>query len=314
MDRAINHPVGKVTEALLQWRYRNPLEDEQGLAEELRTPFTELCDTQATKFSHGRVLLAAHVIALFRVDRDWTTQHVLPLFDWHHSQLHACSAWEGFLWSPQLYPPLFEVLKPSFLDTASYYEELGRHKGKYASLLTFAALDLGDTFTRFELAAATRLLPQDGLHEAAAALARAVEAPGDQRALYWENRVKPYLRRVWPKTRDNASVSIAENFGRVCIASQGAFQEAVAFLQPWLQPLTYPGRLVCSLHKVGLCEKFPQPALEFLNLVIGNQARGLPRELEKCLRTIGEVEPALKENPGFIRLRMLVEQNGGELL
>ncbi len=66
--RAINHPVGQVTEALLRWWYRRSLEDGQGLPEEVRDTFTELCDTRVDKFRHGRVLLAAHVIAFFRVD------------------------------------------------------------------------------------------------------------------------------------------------------------------------------------------------------------------------------------------------------
>lgn len=52
-----NHPVGHVTEALLRWRYRRSLEDGQGLPEELKLTFTELCDTVIDKFRYGRVFL-----------------------------------------------------------------------------------------------------------------------------------------------------------------------------------------------------------------------------------------------------------------
>ena len=62
-------------------------------------------------------------------------------------EAEARAAWEGFLWSPRLYRPLMEMLKPAFLDTARHYAALGKHDGQYASLLTFAALDPGDTFT-----------------------------------------------------------------------------------------------------------------------------------------------------------------------
>ncbi|MEG2253471.1 MAG: hypothetical protein RSC98_10550, partial [Clostridia bacterium] len=44
VGRAINHPVGHVTEALLQWWYRRSLEDGKGLPVELKPTFTELCD------------------------------------------------------------------------------------------------------------------------------------------------------------------------------------------------------------------------------------------------------------------------------
>ena len=68
VGRAINHPIGRVTDALLRWWYRNPLEDEQGLPEELNRIFTELCDARVGAYRHGRVLLASRVITLFRVD------------------------------------------------------------------------------------------------------------------------------------------------------------------------------------------------------------------------------------------------------
>lgn len=68
------HPVGQVREALLRWWYQSPLEDDQGLADDLNPRFSRLYDTQIAKFRYGRVLLAAHVIELFRVDCNWATR------------------------------------------------------------------------------------------------------------------------------------------------------------------------------------------------------------------------------------------------
>ena len=119
VGRAINHPVGHVTEGLLHWWYRSDLEDQRGLADEPRRVFTQLCDTGVPKFQYSRVLLATHVISLFRVDREWSTRFLLPLFEWENFEAEARSAWEGFLWSPRLHPPLMELLKPAFLETAT---------------------------------------------------------------------------------------------------------------------------------------------------------------------------------------------------
>ena len=124
------------------------------------------------------VLLAANLIALFRVDPDWAKEHVIPLFDWNGPELEARAAWEGFLWSPRLYRPLTETLKQAFLDTAKHYAKLGKHRRQYAAVLTFVALDPGDIFKPAELAQATRALPQEGLADAAEALARSGEAAG----------------------------------------------------------------------------------------------------------------------------------------
>jgi hypothetical protein len=252
----------------------------------LKPTFTELCDTRIDKFRHGRVLLAAHVIALFRVDGDWATRHLLPLFDWRCSGTEARAAWEGILWSPRLYRPLMEVLKPAFLDTANHYQTLGKHDGQYASLLTFAALDPGDTFTTAELAAATRSLPPDGLHESAQALVRALEGAGQQRADYWTNRVTPYLHAIWPKAGHNISPGIAESLGRLCAAAQDALPEALALLRAWLQPPVHPDYLVHRLHEAGLCGRFPEQALDFLSLVIGDQTQWPPSDLAAYLEAI----------------------------
>ncbi|MEN6541013.1 anti-phage defense-associated sirtuin Dsr1 [Parvibaculum sp.] len=307
--RAINHPVGHVTEALLRWCYRRSLEDGQGLPEEIKPTFTELCDTRIDKFRHGRVVLAAHVITLFRVDREWATQHLLPLFDWHGSEAEARAAWEGFLWSPRLYRPLMEVLKPAFLDTARHYAALGKHDGQYASLLTFAALDPSDIFTIAELAGATRALPPDGLHETAQALVRALDGAGDQRADYWSNRVKPYLHGIWPKTRDNISPAIAESLGLLCVAAQDAFPDALTQLRVWLQPPAYPDYLVHRLHEADLCVRFPGQALDFLSLVIGYQTQWTPSDLGACLEAIRAAAPALESDQRFEQLMSYLRQH-----
>ena len=74
-----------------------------------------------------------------------------------------------------------EAIKTPFIDPARHYADLGKHQRQYAALLTYAALDPGDTFTTAELANTTRALPADGLLNVAQALVRAIEGAGGQR-------------------------------------------------------------------------------------------------------------------------------------
>ena len=313
VGRAINHPVGHVTEALLQWWYRSDLEDGQLLAEEPRRRFTRLCDTGVPAFRHGRVLLATHVISLFRVDREWSIQYVLPLFKWEVSEVEARSAWEGFLRSPRLYPPLMELLKPSFLDTANHYAQLGRYSGQYASLLTFGGLDPRDILRNRELAFAMRVLPQDALDHAAESFFRAVDSAGEQRADYWRNRAAPFLRSIWPKTPDAISESISESLARACISAGDAFPEALAQVRPWLGPLQFPDRIAYPAHKARMDSRFPEATLELLNQVVGEGARGHFPDLANCLSAIRFAQPALERDHRFLRLLEIVRANGGDL-
>ena len=131
---------------------------------------------------------------------------------------------------------------------------------------------------------------------------RKLEGSGDQRADYWSNRVVRYLHAIWPKTRNNISPAIAESLGRLCIESGDAFPDALAQLHAWLQPPAYPDYLVHRLHEADLCGRFPEPALDFLSLVIGDQKQWPLPKLKGCLDAIRTAAPELEADPRFQRL------------
>ena len=308
--RALNHTVGHVAQALLDWWYRGALEDGQGLPEEIKPIFTALCDTRIAKFRHGRVLLAAHVITLFRVDCDWATEYLLPLFDWQRAPMEARLVWDGFLWSPRLYRPLLSAIKAPLLETAAHFEELGKHAEQYAEFLTFVALDQGDTFTNKEMANAICRLPAGGLEHSAQALVRALEGARDQRGEYWRNRLLPFLHNIWPKSRDLITPGISQSIARLCVAAAGSFPEALQILRYWLQPVQHSDYLIHLLHEAKLCEQFPEDALTFLDSVVGIDAQWLPRELQQCLNDIQRANPQLGNDARFIRLAELIRRRG----
>ena len=312
VTQAINHPVGHVTEALLNWWTRSSLKDGKGLPNTLRPIFTELCDVRIDSFRHGRVLLASRAVTLFRVDGEWTARRLLPLFDWSSSKTEARAAWSGFLWSPRLHRPLMESIKTSFLETASHYDTLDRYDTQYVTLLTSAGLEGGDTFTKPDLRAATEVLPEGGLLDSAEVLVDALEAADERRGEYWRNRVLPYLQSIWPKGIDRKTPQISECLGRLCIAAGDAFPKALEELRRWLQPPKYPGRMMRRLKDSRICNKFPEDALDFLKLVTGDEPP-LGDELRECLQQIRSAKPPLKDDPRFRRLRDLLGGHGQEL-
>jgi hypothetical protein len=305
---AINHPVGHVTQALLDWWYRQEPDDGQDLPEAIKPIFTELCDTRIAKFRHGRVLLAAHALSLFRVDKAWSERYLLPLLDWNRSESEAQAAWEGFLWSPRLYRPLMEAIKPAFLDTVNHYAQLGKHNGQFAAFLTSAALDPGDTFTIAQLATAIRALPADGLRESAQVLVQALEDAGDQREDYWKNRILPFWEKIWPKSNDRASNASAESLARLCIAAGGEFSSAMATVGNWLRVVQYPDYVVRRLQESGLSARFPEDALRLLSAILGDQPSWLSSELRQCLDAIGQAAPGLRQDHRFMRVDALARR------
>ena len=309
---AINHPVGQATQALLEWWYQTRLEDGQRLPEALKATFTRVCDTGVGKFRHGRVVLGAHVMALFRVDPDWAKQHLLPLFEWKRSELEARSAWEGFLWTPRLNRQLMDEFRPSFLETAQHYRALGKHARQYARILTLATLELDDMFASPELAIATRALPPDGLEQAAAALVLALEGAGERREDYWSHRASAYLRSVWPRSTDIASRAIAQSLARLAIAAGREFPQAFREVRPWLSAVAFPQDLVRRIRESGICTDSPEPALLLLRETMDDDSQCPRADLETCLKAIRSADPNLEERPEFIWLVDFLRQHGGD--
>lgn len=301
VGEAINHPIGHVTQALLNLWFKREPNDNDSLPENIEPFFTQMCDIGIERFRHGRVLLASRLIALFRVDRPWTEKHLLPLFDWQGSRNEAKGAWEGFLWSPRLYRPLLIEFKSQFLATAQHYTELGEHGRQFAAFLTYAALDPVEGYTSADFRTAIGTLPQEGLYEVARALSQALEGAGEQREDYWKNRVRPFWQEVWPKSRDLASNSIAESLALMSIAADGEFPSALAAVADWLRPIEHPHSVVHHLHESGLSARFPEAALRLLDAILADQAWA-PRELGQCLEAIANAMPSLRRDRRYQRL------------
>lgn len=310
VTRAINHPVGHVTQALLSIWFRRKPSDGDLLPGDIEPFFTQLCATESEQFRHGRVLLASRLIPLFRVDRAWTDEHLLPLFDWSRDAREARAAWEGFLWAPRLYRPLLIAFKDLFLNTAHHYADLGDHGRQYAAFLVYASLDPVVSYHVDDLRSAFGALPQQGLREAARALAQALEGAGDQREEYWRNRVLPFWQQVWPKERHLASNGIAASLAELSIAAREEFPAALAAVLDWLQPLEHPHYVVHLMHESDLAERFPEEALRLLNAILDDQC-WTPRELGNCLADIAAAAPPLAQDPRYQRLLQAERQAGG---
>lgn len=301
MNRALNHSVGQVTQALLHFWFRQDPDDNQRLPDNLKFLFSMLCNTHIEQYRHARVLLASRIIALFRVDREWTEAFLLPLFDWKSSAIEARATWEGFLWSPRLYLPLLVAFKTSFLETAQHYPELNDLGRQYATFLTYAALDPATPFTTAELTEAFKSLPQDGLQKCAQALDSALEGAGEQREQYWKNRIQIFWQKVWPKSRELTSKVIAEYLARLAISARGEFPAALSTVRDWLQSLEHPDYVIHLLQQSNLCVRFPKEALQLLDAIIDNQ-QWVPDELSNCLNSIVQAWSGAKQDNRYERL------------
>ena len=286
-----------MTEALLDFWFRRPLSDNDGLPDDVAPLLTQVCDTPSDPYRAGRGILASRLVALFRVAPAWTQKHLLPLFDWSNPA-EARALWAGFLWSPRNHHPLLAAFKTHFLETARHYDELDDRAERYATLLTYAALDRGDTFTARELYDAFSSLPLEGLHASVQALVRAQKASGEQREVSWKNRIAPFWHDVWPKSNNRTSKEIAKQLAHLAIAAQGEFPAAIRELQYWFVPQQHLDYIIHLLRQSNLCERFPQDAVQLLSVIIDGRS-SLPGDLEKCLKSILQAWPEARHDTRY---------------
>lgn len=306
VTEAINHPIGHVAQTLLNlWLQREP-NDEDRLPANIEPLFTRLCDVGTPWFIHGRVLLASRAIALYRVDQQWATKNMLPLFDWRNT-LEAKAAWGGFLWSPRLYQPLLIALKSPFLECASRFGDLGNNAARFAAFLTYAALGPLEGFTPADFRSAIGALPTKGLEASAQAISQALQGAGEQREDYWRNRVRPFWHNIWPKSRASITPRISEELARMATSAGSQFPDVVTTVQDWLQPIEYPHFILHLLEESALCQQFPNDALRFLSLVIG-EPRWVSDKLMHSLDQISQANPLLTSDPAYRRLFQIARQ------
>jgi hypothetical protein len=300
---AINHPVGHVANALINFWFKSEPSDGDLLPEKLRPVFTAISETGVERHRHGRVLLCTHAISFFRVDQAWSQQHLVPLFSWSNPE-EAKSAWEGFLWSPRLYQPFFKAIKQDFLATAGRYDDLGKHKHQFATLLTYSSLEPMEGFNTGELRDAVAALPQEGLEDSARALSQALEGAAEQREEYWKNRIVPFWRNIWPKSREHKTARISDSLANLALNAGTEFPAALDLVCDWLVPIEHPYGELLKLKEEAYCRKFPPQALRFLSAIIAEQ-QWIADELTKCLEEIADANPQLKRDHSYIRLTEL---------
>lgn len=355
----IDHPISRITQALLNLCFRRPPNDNDGLPSDVAPLLERLFDQSSNQYRRGRVTLASRLITLFRVDPVWTRAHLLPLFNWSNS-IEAPAMWNGFLESHHpaqerldtLITPLetafdqfqaprraheyklsrlrriikgklstldprlhaqrdaVAIFRKNFLKTAKYHTELGDQAQRYVTLLTYTALDRADVFSARELYDAFSSLSPEGLHASVQALVRAQQASGEQREESWRNRIAPFWHDVWPKSHNFNSKRIAELLAHLAIAAGDEFPAAMRELQPWLEPQAYPDYTVHLLWESGLCERYPEEALQLLSAVI-EESSSSSGDLEKRLQSIAQAWPDGRHDTRYRRLQEFLRRRPG---
>lgn len=308
---AINHPVGLAVEAALEWWFAQGLEDDQGVDERLRSILDQVSDPNLSGLHHGRVVLAGSVITLFRVDQNWTADHLLQYFDWEKQPQQAMGMWTSFLHSPRLYWPLLDALKASFLSLPEHWGDMEDFiKRQYLSFITFAAMEPNGSFTVSDFRRVFDELSTVSLAEVADTMFRAQQGAEEQRKNYFENRIAPFFKSYWPKDANKKTADVSEAFSNLCAVSGDALPKALKLLSDWLQPVADTNLMVHLLFESDTPERHPSSVLDLLSRSIDKEAPWPSHELRSVLNQLLQSDPAMQQDHRFQALQIYLEQKG----
>ena len=310
VHRAINHPLGHATEALIRVWLRSGPKRDQALPEFFEVRLSRIADAKHMKLPHGRFVIASYLISLFVADPKWIEENLISYFDWNKDPYEARIAWEGYLRSPRLTPDLLNIFKGIFLNTANYYNDLDEYGDHYASLLTMASLNLGEHFSVDELRIAFNALPPEGLAGAAEGLAQAISDAGDRKEDHWINRTKPLLESIWPKSAEKQSPDAASAFAKICVNSGARFPEAVRIVRPFIVKTTNYHLALINVAESDMASKYPQDTLDLLDRLVDERYEWPPDELAQSLEQISNANADLTQTLEYRRLSNYLARRG----
>ncbi len=304
---AINHPTGILTESLFQQWYTEKPNDDEGLEIDFQKRLEQIILSEERASQLGKVIIAANVLSLFRVDPEWTSKFIYPWFSWKINEI-ALMTWKSYLWSPRLYKAFLVGIKEDFLETVNHYNELGDHKEQYAKFLTYLALQKYDEYKVNELANAFKSLPEEALRHVASSLGDALSSSGEKFNEYWEHRVKVFLMKTWPKQAVLTDQTVNQ-LALLCLNTKHYFAEAFSILKHSICQVDDTEYLVRKTIDSDLIKLFPEEILDFLNQIIVEEPRFRPpSKLKECLQQIAAVKPELKNEQSFERLTVIIRQ------
>lgn len=310
ISEAINHPTGHATKALLDWWFREKLEDGMCIPHSIKIRFNQLLDRTNGGNIHGRIILYKYIITLFRVDPTWCRESFISGFNWHMDHTEAQGAWMSFLGSPRIHLPLIEELHDSFLETASHANDLGEYKDNYASFLTYLPLLTKGVFTTAEYRNAITAMPLPLLPVITRTLGRSMSAAIEKREEYWNVRIYPFFKNLWPKDRTCAEDGVSDGWIQVCLNAGTEFPNAVKALIDWIEPVDYLGNDINDMIDASYGEQYPDECLLLLSKMIKESISYIPKKTLICLTSISNAAPYLKENREYMRLDELVTRRG----
>lgn len=137
LNEAINRGGGRLAEFLIRRiDAKRKLASQDLVTDEDQSRLSRICDGSTHSHLLGLVVIAQDLLFLYSVDASWTTDKLMPTFDWTIDSTRAEAAWSGYLWGPRWHRKLLPELIPLIQKTFERLDRLGKeHRRQLAALV-----------------------------------------------------------------------------------------------------------------------------------------------------------------------------------
>jgi hypothetical protein len=296
---AINHPVGIITEALIDRFSAYGLKVDEGIPEgPLRDWLNRLISSETQASVAGKIILASRLHYFHAIDPEWTEENLIVLFDWESSAF-AALMWQGFLWSPRISANLAIALKDHLANGFRYTDQIGDSAERLVQLFAIVCLEYSALYTQKEQRDALIAVGVEGLKHIAEFFWRSIR--GDEKSAdnYWKNRIQPFMRKAWPKPAEFVSDKSSENLVLTLIELDDAFEKALEFLLPFIREFPNISFLLKHLDAKDLPDKRPRDVFRLLSTVFTQAYQWPSNKFRNVLNRILQADPSIKNEPAY---------------
>lgn len=305
-DYAINAPIGKMIEALLD-TYR-PISATLGSG--IPRAITDRVERLLSNDGECRYLVlnscGIRLDFLSYLDSNWTKAHLLPAFDLDEEGSEA--AWNGLLHSGrQFRPEIFSELKRDFVGLFNrvhiwrWDNQLWRALHEHLVLAAFSGLKKKEYLQFSEIREILQRTNDQGRANALHYLSSVGK---------WNTFQKKFIAKAWPRELRLRSDLTSHAFLRLAFLAEDSFPDAVSAILPFIFPMERTGSML-DFYASGesvLAKKYPDTMLTLLDRVIGDDSIP-PYQFHSTLNQIVEGKDELRTDIRMLRLRRLANRH-----
>ena len=280
---AINNPIGKFVELVMQYQMLTSPQYDDGLLPITKQFFEEiLSDTQLGISHYGLCVIARRLIYLFSYDKEWTNKKLIPCFSWNDT-IKARAAWSGYLWHAHWTPDLIKSLDNDLLATIDHIDDVDEDcKDTFAHLIGSLALYETDIIPVAKLRECVEKFNGELLCALLEKVKSSLEAAEkNDRGTFWKNRIEPFFKKIWANDASKLDARMSYIFGEIILMEGNAFPYAVEQLAyKWATAirkspddyLIYNFRFVLEdLKNREHAKNHPQATVDLLYKILGEE-------------------------------------------